>query len=53
MTTFQMKLSSEDRLVPTSKETPDDLVPTFDAQQIVGGSNNAAPSESVDDHETS
>lgn len=49
MTTFQIKLSSEDRLVTPGREAPDDVVATSDAKQVVGGS-SGEPSTSVDRH---
>jgi hypothetical protein len=50
MTTFQIKLSSEDRLVAPRQETLEDLATTVDTEQIVGGS-TGAPNESVDRRE--
>ena len=46
MTTFQIKLSSEDRLVAPSQKAREDVVATYDAKQPAGGS-KGTPRERV------
>jgi hypothetical protein len=52
VTTFQIKLSSEDRLVAPSQKAPEAVVPTYGAKQAVGGDKDA-PRESVSRHKKS